>query len=128
LVQYLLAVDRNNSRVADLYHALHPAVLRALRQIVIGAHESGKPVSICGEMAGDPAGVILLLGMEIDSLSVSLASLPRVKWVVRSFSRANAKILFEQALDLYEPDQIRKLLNDALVAAGLGGLVRAGKA
>src|SRR5680860_712439 len=127
LVQYLLAVDRNNSRVADLYHALHPAVLRALRQIVVGAHGAGKPVSICGEMAGDPAGVILLLGMEIDSLSVSLASLPRVKWVVRSFSRANARMLFEKALEIQQPDEIRALLNNALVEAGLGGLVRPGK-
>ncbi|MGH8502179.1 MAG: phosphoenolpyruvate--protein phosphotransferase [Gammaproteobacteria bacterium] len=127
LVQYLLAVDRNNSRVADLYHALHPAVLRALREIVIGAHKVGRPVSICGEMAGDPASIILLLGMEIDSLSVSLASLPRVKWVVRSFSRADARAFFDEALDLQEPDRIRELLNNALIDAGLGGLVRAGK-
>ena len=51
LVQYLLAVDRNNARVADLYHAMHPAVLRALQQVVEGAHGSGKPVSVCGEIA-----------------------------------------------------------------------------
>jgi phosphotransferase system enzyme I (PtsP) len=127
LVQYLLAVDRNNARVADLYHALHPAVLRALGQIVAGAHKAGKPVSICGEMASDPASVILLLGMGIDSLSVSLAGLPRVKWVICSFSRANAATLFQQAFGQESPEDVRELLNDALIQAGLGGLVRAGK-
>lgn len=126
LVQYLLAVDRNNARVADLYHALHPAVLRALREIVTGAHRAGKPVSICGEMAGDPACVLLLLGSGIDSLSVSIASLPRVKWVIRTFSRARAQGLYEEALHVEEPEVVRTLLNDALIQAGLGGLVRAG--
>jgi phosphotransferase system, enzyme I, PtsP len=127
LVQYLLAVDRNNARVADLYHALHPAVLRALKEIVIGVHKAGKSVSICGEMASDPASVILLLGVGINSLSVSIASLPRVKWVIRSFSCARAKTLYEQAMQLEHPDAIRELLNQALIDAGLGGLVRAGK-
>jgi phosphotransferase system enzyme I (PtsP) len=127
LVQYLLAVDRNNARVADLYHALHPAVLRALREIVIGAHKAGRSVSICGDMASDPTCVLLLLGMEIDSLSVSLASLPRVKWVICSFSRTHAAALYQEALRLEEPEAVRILLNDALIRTGLGGLVQAGK-
>jgi phosphotransferase system, enzyme I, PtsP len=128
LVQYLLAVDRNNARVADLYHALHPAVLRALRDIVVGVHKVGKPVSICGEMAGDPASVIVLLGLGIDSVSVSIASLPRIKWVIRSFSRTHAKALYERALNMEDPEAIRNLLDGALIEAGLGGLVHAGKA
>jgi phosphotransferase system enzyme I (PtsP) len=127
LVQYLLAVDRNNARVADLYHALHPAVLRALREIVVGVHKAGKPVSICGEMASEPACVILLLGLGIDSFSVSLASLGRVKWVIRSFSRAHAQALYEKALNEETPEAVRDLLSDALIEAGLGGLERAGK-
>ncbi|MDO9322136.1 MAG: phosphoenolpyruvate--protein phosphotransferase, partial [Pseudomonas sp.] len=68
LTQYLLAVDRNNPRVADLYDFLHPAVLQALRLVVDGAHAEGKPVSICGEMAGDPSAAVLLMAMGFDSL------------------------------------------------------------
>jgi phosphotransferase system, enzyme I, PtsP len=127
LVQYLLAVDRNNARVADLYHALHPAVLRALREIVTSVHRVSKPVSICGEMASDPPCVVLLLGTEIDSLSVSISSVPRVKWIIRSFSRAHAKTLYDKALQIEEPERVRALLNDALLEAGLGGLVHAGR-
>ncbi|VAW81694.1 FIG001592: Phosphocarrier protein kinase/phosphorylase, nitrogen regulation associated, partial [hydrothermal vent metagenome] len=86
LTQYLLAVDRNNAQVSDLYNALHPAVLRAIHQVVVEAHAVQRPVSVCGEMAGDPAAALLLLGMGVDSLSMSSASLLRVKWVLRSFN------------------------------------------
>ncbi|MBD3618360.1 MAG: phosphoenolpyruvate--protein phosphotransferase [Chromatiales bacterium] len=127
LVQYLLAVDRNNARVADLYHHLHPAVLRALVQVVSAAHAAGKPISVCGEMAADPEAVLLLLGMGVDSLSVSVATMPRVKWVVRSFEHERARDLLAQALQMEDPAAIRAMLNNALVEAGLGGLVRAGK-
>jgi len=126
LTQYLLAVDRNNERVAKLYDGLHPAVLRALMQVVAGARRYGKPVSVCGEMAGDPAAVLLLLGMGIDSLSMSTASLPRIKWVIRSFTRELARTLLDQALEMEDPTAIRALLNAALEHAGLGGLTRAG--
>ena len=127
LVQYLLAVDRNNSRVANLYDTLHPASLRALEMIADGARRTGTPVSVCGEMAADPAAVILLLGMGINSLSVSVSAIPRVKWVIRSFSLDRAEALLAQCRALENPEQIRSLLNNALVQAGLGGLVRAGK-
>lgn len=127
LVQYLLAVDRNNSRVADLYRPLHPAVLHSLRQVREGAQRAGKPIYVCGEMASDPAAVILLMGLEFDGLSVSVAGLTRVKWIVRSFTMENARKLTDQALAMEDPDRVRELLNDALVDTGLGGLVRAGK-
>lgn len=127
LTQYLLAVDRNNSRVAQLYDALHPAVLRALLQVVEGARRHDKPVSVCGEMAGDPGAALLLLGMGVDSLSMTVGSLPRVKWTIRSFSRAKAADLLARALEMEEPVGIRQLLNDALEQAGLGALVRPGR-
>ena len=127
LTQYLLAVDRNNARVAKLYDPLHPAVLRALVQIVEGAHRHRKPVSVCGEMAGDPAVTLLLLGMGIDNLSMSVVGLPRVKWVIRSFTQARARELLQEALQLEDAVAIRGLLNTALERAGLGGLVRGGK-
>ncbi len=126
LTQYLLAVDRNNHRVSDLYDSLHPAVLNAIREVVDKAHSRDTPVSLCGEMASDPAAVVLLLGMGLDGLSVSSASLPRVKWVVRSVSQSWARELLEHALTLDDGSAIRGLLNQALKQAGLGGLVRMG--
>jgi phosphotransferase system enzyme I (PtsP) len=95
--------------------------------IIKGAHRAGKPVSVCGEMASDPASVILLLGMGIDSLSVSVAGLTRVKWVIASFTRKKARQLLDEVRKLDDPIIIREMLNDALVREGLGGLVRAGK-
>ncbi len=127
LTQYLLAVDRNNARVAGLYDSLHPAVLHALVAIVEGAHRHGKPVSVCGEMAGDPAAALLLLGMGMDSLSMSASSLPRVKWAIRTISRARSQELLGEALDMEGAKPVREMLERALDEAGLGGLVRAGK-
>jgi len=127
LTQYLLAVDRNNSRVAYLYQSLHPAVLRAVQQVVQEAHKLGKPVSVCGEMAGDPAAVLALMGLGVNSLSMNASSLPRVKWVIRSFTMGEAQELLQQAMLLEEPFAIRDLYNSVLEQGGLGGLVRAGK-
>ncbi|MEO7558513.1 MAG: putative PEP-binding protein, partial [Gammaproteobacteria bacterium] len=124
LTQYLLAVDRNNARVAELYDSLHPAVLQALMQVVAGAHRHHKPVTVCGEMAGDPASAILLLGMGIDSLSMSVVSLPRVKWVMRNFTRVQAQRLLEEVLQFEDAHAIRRHLNKALEHAGLGSLIR----
>ncbi len=127
LTQYLLAVDRNNAQVAGLFDALHPAVLRAIRQVIQSAHESGKPVSVCGEMAGDPAAALLLLGMGVDSLSMSAASLLRVKWVVRSFSMPKIQSLLDEAWTFEDAGAVRTLLHKTLEEAGLGGLIRAGR-
>jgi phosphotransferase system enzyme I (PtsP) len=127
LTQYMLAVDRNNARVATLYDNLHPAVIRASRSAVEEGHGQGKSVTICGEMAGDPAAALLLLGMGIDQLSMAASSIPRVKSVIRTFSYDRARELLGQALTLDDPRPIRKLVNAAIDEAGLGGLVRPGK-
>jgi len=127
LTQYLLAVDRNNARVAALYDALHPAVLRAIRQVADQAEQAGRPVSVCGEMAGDPAAALLLLGMGIKSLSMSSASLLRVKWAVRSFTAEEMRELLEEVWELEDSGAVRALMNRYLENAGLGGLVRAGR-
>jgi phosphotransferase system enzyme I (PtsP) len=128
LTQYLLAVDRNNPRVAGLYDSLHPAVLRSLMQVVEGGHSEGIPVSICGEMASDPVAVILLIAMGFDALSMNSSSLPRVKWVVRQFSMSAARKILGEVLEMDNPALIRFHLEKALDLAGLGGLIRAGKA
>ena len=127
LTQYLLAVDRNNERVAELYDHLHPAMVRALGDIFRRAHAEDKPVGVCGEMADDPAAVLLLMGMGVDSLSMSTGSISRIKWVVRSFTGQRTRELLARALELEDALEIRRMLTDALVEQGLGGLVRAGK-
>jgi hypothetical protein len=86
LTQYLLAVDRNNPRVADLYSAFHPAVLNALYHVVSEAQKEKKPVSMRGEMAGDPGAAVLLMAMGFDILSMNAATLLKVKSVIRSVS------------------------------------------
>ena len=126
LTQYLLAVDRNNTRVAGLYQTLHPAVLGAIKQVIDQAHVLGKPVSVCGEMAGDPAAVLALMGLGVNSLSMSASNLPRVKWVIRSFTQDEARDLLQQAWLLEEPRAIRELYNSVLEQGGLGGLIRPG--
>ena len=127
LTQYLLAVDRNNPRVADLYDSLHPAVIRAMLQVVESARVHNKPVSVCGEMAGDPAAAILLVGMGIHSLSMNVSSLARVKWVIRNMTQDRAMEILSEVLMMEDVHSIRSYLNNTLEIAGMGGLVRAGK-
>lgn len=126
LTQYLLAVDRNNARVASLYDALHPAVIRAILQVVESARVHNTPVSVCGEMAGDPVAALLLLAMGIDSLSMSVSSLSRVKWVIRNITRERARQILSEVLLVEDANGIRKYLNETFEKAGMGGLVRAG--
>lgn len=126
LIQYTLAVDRNNARISSLYQSLHPAVIRSLLKVVNDAHNAGVLASVCGEMAGDPLAVILLLAMGFDSFSMNAVSLPRIKWVIRSFSISNARKILNEVLEMDNAMQIRLHLEQCLVNAGLGGLIRAG--
>jgi phosphotransferase system enzyme I (PtsP) len=127
LTQYLLAVDRNNAQVASLYDILHPSVVHTLYTIVKAAHAAGKPVGLCGEMAADPAAVLLLLGMGFDSLSVHATRLPRVKWVIRNMTYQKAQALVQQALQQEDATAIRQLLHQTIEEAGLEGLMYVGK-
>ncbi len=127
LTQYLLAVDRNNPRVAAVYDDMHPTILRAIMLIVEGASVYNRPVGICGELAGNPLATPLLIGMGIDNLSMSASSLLKVKWVVRSFSRNRARQLLQAALRMEEAEPVRKLMATTLDDMGMGGLVRPGR-
>jgi phosphotransferase system enzyme I (PtsP) len=127
LTQYLLAVDRNNVHVANIYDSLHPAVIHALKLIVDAAHSQNKRVSICGEMAGEPVAVIVLLGLGFDMLSMNAYSIPRVKWIIRNFTIEKAQQLVKEVLGMHYAKEIRAHLEKALESAGLGGLVRAGR-
>jgi phosphotransferase system, enzyme I, PtsP len=127
LTQYLLAVDRNNPRVANIYDGLHPAVLRALYDVVKNGRKARKKVSICGELAGDPIAVILLVGMGYHSLSMNARSLPRVKWMIRQLSLKKAKQLVKEVMLMDDSVEVRCHMEMALEEAGLVGLIRAGK-
>jgi len=123
LTQYILAVDRNNPHVADLYDDMHPAVLRAVQQVVEGARSYNRSVSICGELAGNPLAAVLLIGMGVESLSMSAGSLLKVKWVIRSFSKSRARQLVQVALRMEDARQVRRFMEGVLAEMGLGGLV-----
>ncbi|AZC40615.1 MULTISPECIES: phosphoenolpyruvate--protein phosphotransferase [Pseudomonas] len=123
LTQYLLAVDRNNPRVADLYDYLHPAVLQALQTVVRDAHAEGKPVSICGEMAGDPAAAVLLMAMGFDSLSMNATNLPKVKWMLRQINLSKAKELLAELMTIDNPQVIHSSLQLALKNLGLARMI-----
>ena len=123
LTQYLLAVDRNNPHVQSFYDSLHPAVVQVIHDIVQKAHHQNMSVGVCGEMAGDPASALLLLGLGIDSLSMNPSSLLRVKWTIRSFTRQQAHAIANKTLKSENVAQTHDLLNAALSAAGLSALV-----
>ncbi len=127
LTQYLLAVDRNNERVGKLYDALHPSVLSAILHVIQGAHIHNKPVSICGELAGNPLGALVLMGMGMQSLSMSAGSILRVKKVIRNFTREQAIDVMSRALTMEDGSMVREMVIEELDKAGLGGLIRAGK-
>ncbi len=127
LTQYLLAVDRNNAHVADLYNEFHPAVLRALVQVMEGAAVYSREVGVCGEMAGNPAATPLLIGMGVQHLSMNASSLLPVKAVVRTCTRGQARSLLKSALQKEDAESIRELTFSELEKMNLGGLVRPGK-
>ncbi|GAA0699438.1 phosphoenolpyruvate--protein phosphotransferase [Marinobacterium maritimum] len=124
LTQYILAVDRNNPRVAGLYAAYHPAVLRALQYIARETRKEGKPVSICGEMAADPGGALLLMAMGYEVLSMNANNLPRVKSAIRGVSLARAQSLLSRVLRMDDAEEIHQYLRQVLKQLGLGQLTR----
>jgi phosphotransferase system enzyme I (PtsP) len=124
LIQYLLAVDRSNPRVQGLFDNFHPAVIHVVRDIIKRARCHNIPVGVCGEMAGDPASALLLLGLGVDSLSITPFSLPRIKWTIRSFTMGQARALADKALKIENEADTHRLLNHALNEAGLNALVR----
>ena len=118
LVQYTLAVDRSNARLADLYNPFHPAVVRQLHQVSRVARAAGIEVSVCGEMAANPLGAFLLLGLDITSLSVAWPSLPEMRKMIRSVRIEDARSAARRALAA----RSSKDVTDEL-AAGIGSAV-----
>lgn len=124
LTQYLLAVDRNNPRVASLYHSYHPAVLQALQRIALDARATGKPASICGELAGDPGGAVILMAMGYQALSMNATNLPKVKSVLRNVTLSWAQDLLEEVMSQDSPHVVKSCIDLALRRAGFGRYLR----
>jgi phosphotransferase system enzyme I (PtsP) len=123
LIQYLLAVDRNNRKVAPLYEPLHPAVLTAVFMAVQAAKRAGRRVSMCGEMAADPLCTLILLGMGFDELSMEPFFVPVIKRVIRSLSYANALRLTQEVLQLETVQEVKGRLFMELKRLGMIELV-----
>ena len=108
LIQYALAVDRVNEKIAYLYEPTHPAVLRLIRQIIHVAHENGLWVSMCGEMAGEPALALILLGMGLDSFSTSPVNVPLIKQVIRTVPTFRAKEVVKEVFRLTSGKEVEQ--------------------
>ncbi|MEO6004432.1 MAG: phosphoenolpyruvate--protein phosphotransferase [Opitutus sp.] len=106
LIQYLLAIDRVNDRIAHLYEPTHCAVLRTLQRIVEEGHKQKISVSVCGEVAGDPVFAPLLLGLGVDALSMAPSWIPAVKYIVRAMTMADARALAKEAMAMNSPREI----------------------
>ena len=110
LTQYLLAVDRNNPRVSDLYDALHPALLTALDKLARDARRLERPITLCGELAGDPAGALLLMAMGFTGLSMNAPSLPKVRAAIRRVAFSDARTLLDEVMQKDTPDEVHQHL------------------
>lgn len=126
LTQYLLAVDRNNSRVSSLFSSYHPSVLNALQQIIDVSVKANIPVTVCGEMAGEPAGALILLAMGYRKLSMNAHSLRKINWVLRNTSIRDMQSLLPILLRQDMPQDVLQIMNDFLETKQLAGLIRAG--
>jgi phosphotransferase system enzyme I (PtsP) len=124
LTQYLLAVDRNNPRVAGLYSSYHPAVLRALNFLVRECRHLNKPISICGEMAGEPTTAILLMAMGFNVLSMSASNILRIRKTLNHVPLSDAKRLLSEVLQMDSAPVVKSWLEHYLVKQGLGDMVK----
>jgi phosphotransferase system enzyme I (PtsI) len=114
LIQYSLAVDRNNEHVAELYQPLHPAILRMLRSVIDHAKAAGIEVGLCGEMAADPRCALLLVGMGMRRLSVSPRRIPEIKTLIRDLSIVELTSLAQQCMQLSTAGEVRQHLDSFL--------------
>lgn len=127
LTQYLLAVDRNNTRVASLYDSLHPAMLRTLNLIAREAERYNIDLCLCGEMAGDPMCVAILVGMGYRHLSMNGRSVARIKYLLRHIQLEEAETLAQRSLEAQMATEVRHRVAAFMERRGMGGLIRGGR-
>jgi phosphotransferase system enzyme I (PtsI) len=114
LIQYTIGIDRQNKDVAYLYRPLHLSVLRLLKQVCDAGKAAGIPVSMCGEMAGEPLNALVLLGLGVTELSMNGPSIPLVKRVVRAARAEDGRALVERMLALTQADDIEREVRDEM--------------
>jgi phosphotransferase system enzyme I (PtsI) len=114
LTQYSMAAERTNERVAHLSDACHPAILRQIKRVIEVSHTAGIWTGVCGELAGDPDAVPVLLGLGLDEFSMSSFSIPHAKAIIRAWTWSEAKTLAEEALEKYTANEVRMLVREAM--------------
>ncbi|WMQ74926.1 MAG: Phosphoenolpyruvate-dependent phosphotransferase system [Sodalis sp.] len=124
LTQYLLAVDRNNPRVAAMYDSLHPAMLQVLQKIISESARLGLACSLCGEMAGDPMGALLLAGMGYRTLSMNGRSVARIKYLLRNVALNEVQGLAKRVIGAQNSIEVRRQVATFMERRGLSGLIR----
>jgi phosphotransferase system enzyme I (PtsI) len=115
LIQYSLAIDRANERLTYLYEPLHPAVLRLIKKVVDAAHDAKIRVAMCGEMAGDPLCSLILLGLELDELSMNHLAIPRVKKIIRESTLQESKLLLQKAMSFNTAAEVRSCVQEYML-------------
>ena len=115
LIQYSLAIDRANERLTYLYEPLHPAVLRLIKKVVDVAHDAKIRVAMCGEMAGDPLCSLILLGLELDELSMNHLAIPRVKKIIRESTLQESKLLLKKAMSFNTAAEVRACVQEYML-------------
>ncbi len=116
LIQYTIAVDRGNEKIAYLYEPFHPGVLRLLKMVIDSAHAAGIPVGMCGEMAGDPIATVVLLGLGLDEFSMGAIGIPEVKRIIRSVSLSEAEEIVGNVMDMKSFHEIDRYVNELMEA------------
>jgi phosphotransferase system enzyme I (PtsI) len=124
LIQYLMAADRDNPKVSHLCQPIAPPVLRVLADVIAACNAASKPVTLCGEMAGQPRSFVLLLGMGLRSFSMSPAFIPSIKELAHSLTVSEAKVILDHAIKLKTTGQIKRYLTEQLrrISPNLGML------
>jgi phosphoenolpyruvate-protein phosphotransferase len=120
LSQYTLAADRTNAQVAPLATGFQPAVLRLVRDVIAAAHAQGKWVGLCGELAGEPLAIPILLGLGLDEFSMNPPAIPLSKQIIRALTLDEAREVAQAALELDSPEAIRALVQERVPAANVG--------
>ncbi|HOU51037.1 MAG: phosphoenolpyruvate--protein phosphotransferase [Smithella sp.] len=115
LIQYSLAIDRANERLTYMYEPLHPAVLRLIQSVVDAAHKAKIEVAMCGEMAGDPLCILILLGMELDELSMNHLAIPRIKKIIRECTLEESKTMLKKAMSFNTASEVRSYVQDYML-------------
>ena len=119
LCQYTLAVDRMNEAIGSLYQPLHPGVIRLIKHVIDASHEQGKFTGMCGELASDPVATMILLGLGLDEFSMTASSIPLIKNILRSVSKAECEEVANKALTMDTAEEITGYAKSVLIEKGL---------